>query len=162
MRTASKTSRRSHAGTLEGGASATKKGLDNRIRDKSGEIDIKHGNTLVGTLRETYETGFAKGYRAEKELEGLDRSEPQKGRWQLQSAKAQFSEVFRRARSEGPQWVTRQDKEAVVMLAAEEYERISALSRQPKSLIEFFARSPLAEVQVDLERQPDYGREVEL
>src|SRR6516162_5640106 len=85
-----------------------------------------------------------------------------KKRWQLQSAKAQFSEVFRRARSEGPQWVTRQDKEAVVMLAAEEYERISALSRQPKSLIEFFARSPLAEVQVDLERQPDYGREVEL
>ena len=27
--------------------------------------------------------------------------------WQLQTAKAQFSELFRKARSEGPQWVTR-------------------------------------------------------
>ena len=39
-------------------------------------------------------------------------------RWQLQTAKARFSEVFRRARSEGPQWITRQDREAVVMLPA--------------------------------------------
>jgi antitoxin Phd len=38
--------------------------------------------------------------------------------WQIQSAKARFSEVFRRARSEGPQRIMRQGKEAVVMLAA--------------------------------------------
>src|SRR5438552_8900651 len=42
-------------------------------------------------------------------------------RWQLQTARARFSEVFRRARSEGPQWITRQDREAVVMLPAEEF-----------------------------------------
>ena len=83
-------------------------------------------------------------------------------RWQLQTAKAQFSEVFRRARTEGPQWVTRQDKEAVVILPAEEFERLSALSRQPKSLVEFFARSPLAKAKIDVERKPDYGREIEL
>ncbi len=36
-------------------------------------------------------------------------------RWELQTAKAQFSEVFRRARERAPQVVSRQDKEAVVI-----------------------------------------------
>ncbi len=83
-------------------------------------------------------------------------------RWQLQTAKAQFSELFRRARAEGPQWVTRQDTDAVVVLPAEEFERLQARSRHPLSLVEFFAESPLAKVAIDLERQPDYGRTVKL
>lgn len=87
---------------------------------------------------------------------------PPKARWQLQTAKARFSELFRRARSEGPQWVTRQGKEAVVVLPAEEFERLSARARQPASLVEFFAASPLAKAGLDLERKPDYGRKVEL
>ena len=87
---------------------------------------------------------------------------PPKKRWQLQTAKARFSELFRRARSEGPQWVTRQDKEAVVVLPAEEFERLQARSRQPESLVQFFAESPLAKVRIDLERKTDYGRSVEL
>lgn len=89
-------------------------------------------------------------------------SHPPKARWQLQTAKARFSELFRRARSEGPQWVTRQGKEAVVVLPAEEFERLSARARQPASLVEFFAASPLAKAGLDLERKPDYGRKVEL
>ena len=82
--------------------------------------------------------------------------------WQLQTAKAKFSELFRRARTEGPQWVTRQDKEAVVVLPAEEFERLKARSRQARNLVEFFAESPLAKAEIDFERQPDYGRTVEL
>jgi antitoxin Phd len=82
--------------------------------------------------------------------------------WQLQTAKAQFSEVFRRARYQGPQVVTRQDKEAVVILPIEEFERLTERAKQPRSLVEFFARSPLAQVSLNLERQPDYGRKVEL
>ena len=83
-------------------------------------------------------------------------------RWQLQTAKARFSEVFRRARSEGPQWITRQDREAVVMLPAEEFERLTGRAKQPGSLVKFFAESPLAKVPIDLERTPDYGRMVDL
>jgi len=83
-------------------------------------------------------------------------------RWQLQTAKAQFSELFRRAHSEGPQWVTRQGKEAVVVLPAEDFERLLARAGQPRSLVEFFARSPLAKAAVNLDRTPDYGRIVEL
>jgi prevent-host-death family protein len=82
--------------------------------------------------------------------------------WQLQAAKARFSEVFRRARTEGPQYVTRQGKDAVVILPAEDFERMAARSRQPQSLVEFFAQSPLAKVELHLQRKSDYGREIDL
>jgi antitoxin Phd len=83
-------------------------------------------------------------------------------RWQLQTAKARFSELFRRARTEGPQWITRQEKEAVVMLPAEEFKNLTARARQPRSLVEFFAESPLAKSGIKLERARDYGRKVDL
>ena len=86
----------------------------------------------------------------------------QSPRWQLQTAKAQFSELFRRARSEGPQYVTPQGQEAVVVLPEEEFERLLARVHQPRSLVEFFARSPLTKVRLDLERKPDYGRDIDL
>jgi prevent-host-death family protein len=82
--------------------------------------------------------------------------------WQLQAAKAQFSEVFRRARERAPQVVTRQGKEAVVIVALEDFERLTKRDRQPKSLSRFFAESPLGSLSVGLERKPDYGRKIEL
>jgi hypothetical protein len=36
-------------------------GLEQRHRDKNGEISKKHGNTLVRTLRKVYGTTFAAG-----------------------------------------------------------------------------------------------------
>lgn len=82
--------------------------------------------------------------------------------WQLQDAKAQFSELFRRAQTEGPQYVTRQGKDAVVVLTAEEFERLTARSRQPGDLVRFFAESPLVGVDLNLERPRDLGRKVRL
>ena len=82
--------------------------------------------------------------------------------WQLQTAKARFSELFRKARAEGPQWITKQGKEAVVIVAAEEFQRLRARSKQPESLVEFFAKSPFAGANLDLERNPDPGREIDL
>jgi hypothetical protein len=43
-------------------------GLDNRHRDKNGEISRKHGNTLIRTLRETYGPGFAPSCDANAKL----------------------------------------------------------------------------------------------
>jgi len=86
----------------------------------------------------------------------------QKEPWQLQTAKARFSELFRRARAEGPQYVTRQGKEAVVVVPAEEFERLTGRTRQPRSLVEFFAASPLAGTELDLKRKADYGRKINL
>ena len=67
-----------------------------------------------------------------------------------------------RARSEGPQYVTRGGKDAVVIVPAEEFHRLTARTRQPKSLVAFFAQSPLAGIDLKLERKPDYGRKVKL
>jgi antitoxin Phd len=82
--------------------------------------------------------------------------------WQIQTAKARFSEVFRLARTEGPQRITRQGKEGVVMISEEQYERLTGKSRRPKSLVQFFRDSPLVGVDLDLERDRDPGREVDL
>ncbi len=82
--------------------------------------------------------------------------------WQLQAAKARFSEVFRLARSEGPQRITRQGKEGVVMISDEQYLRLTGKSRQPKSIVQFFRDSPLAGVEFDWERDQDPGREISL
>jgi prevent-host-death family protein len=81
--------------------------------------------------------------------------------WQIQTAKARFSEVFRRARTEGPQRITRQGKEGVVMIAEEQYERLTMKLRQPKSLVQFFRDSPLVGVDLDLERDRDTMRDVD-
>jgi hypothetical protein len=43
-------------------------GLDNRHRDKNGEISRKHGNTLVGTLRKHYGAQFAPGFQDSDKL----------------------------------------------------------------------------------------------
>jgi antitoxin Phd len=82
--------------------------------------------------------------------------------WQVQTAKARFSEVFRLARTEGPQRITRQGKEGVVMISDEQYRRLTVTSRQPKSLVQFFRESPLAGVKLDLDRDKDTGRDIEL
>jgi len=82
--------------------------------------------------------------------------------WQVQTAKARFSEVFRLALTEGPQRITRQGKEGVVMISDEQYERLVGKSRQPKSLVQFFRESPLVGVALDLERDKDTGRDIEL
>lgn len=80
--------------------------------------------------------------------------------WKLQDAKAQFSELCRRAEKHGPQRVTRHGKDAVVVLAAEEYERLSNPAGEEK-LSEFFRRSPFADGGVDLERVHEYTRDVD-
>jgi prevent-host-death family protein len=46
------------------------------------------------------------------------------GHWLLQDAKARFSELVRRVRSEGPQHVTVHGREEVVVISAEEFRRL--------------------------------------
>ncbi len=94
-------------------------------------------------------------------MKKVNRNRNEGSYWQLQVAKARFSELFRRVRSEGPQYVTRGGKETVVVLPAEEYERLTA-PRQARSLLKFFADSPLVGAGLDIDRKPDYGRKVEL
>jgi len=56
----------SAAGTTE--SSKSKVSLDNRHRNKDGEISGKHGNTLIRTLRKVYGQSFAAGYPETEKL----------------------------------------------------------------------------------------------
>ena len=82
--------------------------------------------------------------------------------WQLQAAKARFSEVFRLARTEGPQLITRQGKDGVVMMPVEQFDQLVNRTRQPKSLVQFFRASPLVGLELNFERDKDTGRDIEL
>jgi len=46
-------------------------GLDDRCRDRDGEIRQKRGDTLVGTLRKMYGSDFAPGVRSDMRLDTL-------------------------------------------------------------------------------------------
>lgn len=80
-------------------------------------------------------------------------------KWQLQEAKNKFSEVVRKASEEGPQTVTKHGKDSVVVLSAEDYRK---LERPKTSLVEFFQKSPLSKVEIDLKRDTSPARSVEL
>ncbi len=82
--------------------------------------------------------------------------------WQVQTAKARFSEVFRRARTEGPQRITKQGKEGVVMVAEEQYERLVGRARQPANIVDFFRKSPLMGLKLDLKRDRSPARDIDL
>lgn len=79
--------------------------------------------------------------------------------WTVAEAKAKFSEVIERARSSGPQTITRNGRTAVVVVAAEEWER---KTRRSGNLAEFFAASPLKGSGLRAERAKDRARKVDL
>jgi len=79
--------------------------------------------------------------------------------WKLEDAKARFSELVRRAHEQGPQRVTVRGKPAVVVVDAQEYERLTAA--QPRLALVPFLESLDLEGP-DLTREHDTGREVEL
>jgi prevent-host-death family protein len=60
--------------------------------------------------------------------------------WTVAEAGAKLSEVIERALSGEPQTITRKGRSAVVIVAAEEWER---KSKRAGNLAEFFAASPL-------------------
>ena len=69
-------------------------------------------------------------------------------RWRLQDAKAQFSEVVRRARDHEPQRVTVHGRDAVVVIAAEDYDRM----RPPltgAAIVAVLQDSPLREIEIE-------------
>jgi prevent-host-death family protein len=59
--------------------------------------------------------------------------------WQLQDAKARFSELVKRAVDDGPQTVTVRGERTAVLLSAAEYDR---LMRPPKTLLEVLTGGP--------------------
>jgi prevent-host-death family protein len=66
-------------------------------------------------------------------------------RWPLQDAKAQLSEVVRQARQRGPQRVTLHGRDAVVVVRAEEFDRMQR-PVSGRDIVAVLAASPLTDV----------------
>jgi prevent-host-death family protein len=62
------------------------------------------------------------------------------GTWTVAEAKAKFSQLVEQAHSRGPQTITRNGRVAVVVVAAEEWER---KAKRTGNLAEFLLASPL-------------------
>ena len=78
--------------------------------------------------------------------------------WQVQDAKARLSEVIERARTEGPQTITRHGTERAVVLSIEDYRALAAHKPDFKAHL-------LGGPKVDdfsVERTRDTGRSVDL
>jgi antitoxin Phd len=78
------------------------------------------------------------------------------GTWSLAQAKAKLSEVVEKAQRVGPQYLTKNGKDAVVVVSVAEWDR---RNHTPPSLFEMLESSPLREEGVEFERDPDVGRD---
>jgi len=76
--------------------------------------------------------------------------------WQLQEAKAHFSEVIRACTLNGPQFVSVRGKEEAVIISKQDYEKL--LGKKP-NFLDFMAQSPLQGLNLDLLRDNSVPRE---
>jgi antitoxin Phd len=78
--------------------------------------------------------------------------------WQIQNAKARLSEVIERARSEGPQTITRHGAERAIVLSIEDYR---ALIANRPDFKEYLLGGPKVD-DFSIKRERDTGRAVKL
>lgn len=80
-------------------------------------------------------------------------------KWQLQTAKNCLSEVIEKALKEGPQVVTRRGADTAIVLSIKDYQKLAS----PKeNIVSFFRSSPLVKAKLNLDRNPDLGRDITL
>jgi prevent-host-death family protein len=88
-------------------------------------------------------------------------AKPRSGFWVLQDAKARFSELVRKVRSEGPQHVTVHGRDEVVVVAAEEFRRLQGRPTG-QALIAAMQASPYREIDLEPTREAMSVRDVSL
>lgn len=83
-------------------------------------------------------------------------------KWKLEDAKNRFSQLVRETLREGPQLVTRNGHDAVVVVSAAEYARLTS----PRGLTAFLRDSPLADAlaegDLELDRPTDPAPDIDL
>jgi len=78
--------------------------------------------------------------------------------WQVQEAKARLSELIEQVQAEGPQTITRHGNPRAVLLSITDYR---ALTEGKPDFKAWLLGGPKVDDLV-IEREPDYGREIEL
>lgn len=80
--------------------------------------------------------------------------------WQMQTAKARFSEVVKSAKSDGPQDITVHGKSVAVVMSRELFDRLSG---NTQTLVQFMQSSPLYGMdELVFERDKGFAREIDL
>ena len=82
-------------------------------------------------------------------------------RWKLEDAKARLSELVRKAREEGPQRVTVRGRDAVVVVASDQFDTLQGHAAR-RSLRELLANSPLRDLEFGDQGVEGPIREIEL
>ena len=75
--------------------------------------------------------------------------------WQLQTAKARFSELIRTVKNNGPQSITLHGRAAAVVMSKKDYDR---LIKTKPNLPEFFKHSPFNGLDLHIQRNKSVSR----
>lgn len=89
------------------------------------------------------------------------RNAPLPSHWVLQDAKARFSELVRRVRSEGPQHVTVHGRDEVVVIASEDFRRLKG-EQTGRALVDAIQSSPHRDIDIEVSREPMPVRDIAL
>ena len=80
--------------------------------------------------------------------------------WQIQTAKAKFSDLVKRAGDVGPQEITVHGRPVAVVVSAALFNKLTG---NQESLVDFMARSPLfGQEDLVFERDPSPARDIDL
>lgn len=79
--------------------------------------------------------------------------------WQLQEAKAHFSELIKEVEENGCHMITKNGHPVAMIISTDEFEKLRTTEN---TLLEFFRESPLPDVDIDIERDKDLGRDTDL
>jgi antitoxin Phd len=79
--------------------------------------------------------------------------------WQLQEAKARFSELINEVERDGCHTITKNGHPVAVVISTHEFEKM----RKPKNtLLDFFREAPLPDFDFEIQRNKDLGRDIDL
>lgn len=81
--------------------------------------------------------------------------------WQLQEAKAKFSQLIRDVLANGPQGVSIRGVFQIVIISRCDYEKLFQ-KKNKDNFAEFMRKSPLYGIDLDLERDQSLCRDIEL
>jgi prevent-host-death family protein len=122
------------------------------------------GQPVISLIEQVFWDILVRVTRISKSKLSKPKARSPKGRlgyWLLQDAKARFSELVRKVRSEGPQHVTVHGRDEVVVIAAEEFRRLKG-SATGQALVEAMQASPHRDIEIAPRRGAMPVRDVSL
>jgi|SRR3990167_4809002 len=90
---------------------------------------------------------------------GFDHPHRKHRRWQIQEAKAKFSQLISETGTSGYQTITKNGEPVAYVVSKEDFE---LYLKPKKSIIEIFDQCPYPEIDLDIKRSNDTVRDIDL